>query len=586
MPITKMKCHGFKILGAALLPLMLAGCWHTPQMPSLKYDIRPEIFAEGPPRPVGAGIKSSDRGTSHTQVKIDPRASAGYGEIPNDLKTLYSGTPRDITQNDVIHQTLAHNRDIKIQNYVLQVAEAQVPLSKGIYDLMLQASAQALVDSTNSTLVDNASSGLPAGTIPLAGVHRQQAVSAGATQLLPTGARAQFAYAYERINENNQFPFNPVISHGLTLSVTQPLLRGFGPTITNINITLAEYDRKISAADFEALVQTQLRTALDAYWNLVFAVHDFDVQVISYEAALDLLRINRAKVAAGVMAPTEVLQAQAQAEARRQFIITARQQVQNAEDRLKQLMFFKDEEPDWELEIRPAQELNWRELDVDPAKTLLEALENRPEIRSSKSRLDRSAWEIIRAHDLLKPDLNLSASGRVNGVGNTHGDAFNTMGDGDANSRSIGLDFGFPLQNRQARYNLLQRQIDQNRSLEEFLKAKDDVTLDVRLSIRSLKTSREQIDITRSRVESEEANLDAQKKRYEVGVSTAFEVLQFQTNLANAQEAHIQAVVDYNRSMIALERARGTILQTYGIGVQSPSLDPPIEKVVFPVGLN
>ena len=110
--------------------------------------------------------------------------------------------------------------------------------------------------------------------------------------------------------------------------------------------------------------------------------------------------------------------------------------------------------------------------------------------------------------------------------------------------------------------------------MEEYEETKDGIAFEVRQALRNLTTSRERIDITRARVESEAATVAAELKRYEVGVSTSYQVLEFQRFLAAAQESHIQAIVDYNKSFEALERARGTILETYGVSVESPELDP------------
>jgi outer membrane protein len=136
-------------------------------------------------------------------------------------------------------------------------------------------------------------------------------------------------------------PLDPVYSHSLRAEIRQPLLRGFGPLSTNAEIHIAQLDRNAAAADFEAQVQEQVRRAVELYWDLVAAVNSYNVVVIAYTAAADLLRINTAKVEAGVMARTQVLQARASVEARREAVIRARQQVRNLEDSLKQLLFFQ-----------------------------------------------------------------------------------------------------------------------------------------------------------------------------------------------------------------------------------------------------
>ncbi len=561
--------------GLALL-LIMAGCWRTPAPAGWKYQVHPEVFAQGPTISSGAATKTADAGTSRTAVKIDPASAVGYENVPDPLKKLYGPSPKPLSEAEVIAQTLAHNRDLKIENYSLQIAETQIPISKSIYDLLLRADAAFVHQKSDTT------------TIPTTNVTtRNWQTDVSATQLLPSGALLQLAYIYGYLNQSpHPLMINPVISHGMTLTVSQPLLRGMGPKVTNANIHIAQLGEKISAAQFETLLQNQLAQAIDAYWNLVFAVRSYDVQVISYTAALDLLRVNSAKVKAGVMAPTDELQAKARAESRREAIIRVRQIVRDAEDRLKRTMFFQDQVPAWELELMPTQELTWREAKIDSSAVLTEALEQRPEIRAREAALSVSDLQLLKANDQLKPQLDLVGSAGWSGLDDHQGDAFEDFHSGDNDKESVGLQFRFPLQNRQARYAKLQRQLEKDRAMEEYQRQRDDVTFDVRQAVRGVKTARERIDISRSRVESETANLDSARKRFEVGVGTSFEVLQFQDNLASAQESYVQAIVDYNKSLNDLELARGTILKTYGVAIESPDLKPEDKPVLFSVGLN
>ncbi|MBI3734915.1 TolC family protein, partial [Candidatus Sumerlaeota bacterium] len=363
-----MKKYWINSTLASLCLLMAGGCWRVKTPPAWQYEVRPEVFAQGPPKPADAAVASSDVATTRTAVKIDPAAASGYENVPDQLKQLYGPNPLPLIQESVIEQTLAHNRDIKIQNFYLQTAELGLPLSKGIYDLLLEAKALANKDQTAT-----------ASALSAAGERRRREYDLSVTQLTPSGARAQAGYMFTKVSQVFQFTtLNPAITQGLVFSLTQPLLRGFGPKATNVGIHIAQVNGRISAAQLEATIQDQIRSALDLYWNLLFEVQNYDVQVISYTAALDLLRINKAKVEAGILPPTEALQAQARAETRREAIITARQRVRDAEDRLKKLMFFQDNAPNWDLELKPEQELTWREVQIDPEGALAEALDERP----------------------------------------------------------------------------------------------------------------------------------------------------------------------------------------------------------------
>lgn len=575
----------------------LAGCATQPPL-NFHYEINPSILAQGSPQPTGDAIHSSPEMASNPEVKIRAQEATGYDQLSPEIKELYGPSPLELSLPEVVQEAIANNREIKIQGYSMQIAEYEIPVSKSIYDLMLGASGSLgsqKVQSTRAPTVVTVPTGGGSGgdflssfavAVPVNETRTRNAAG-DATQLLPTGATLQYAYTYSRTNAAPSFGnLNPLFRQAMTLSLSQPLLQGMGPKVTNADIHIAQLGFRGSAANFETQVQDQLRASLDAYWNLIFAVRSYDVQVVSYLAALDLLRINDAKEKAGVVARTEVLQAKASAEQRRENVIRARQAVRNNEDILKRLIHLQPGAPKWGTEIRPSQDLTWRELEIDAEKVLADAMAERPELRASETKVRVTDLQILKAKDAVKPQLDLKGSAGLTGSSDNSSQAYDDLSTADYNNYSIGLEFSFPLQNRKARFQLRQRQTEKLSAEEQLEQLKDTVTFDVRESVRELKTSREQIDIALERVKSEEANLEAQRKRLDVGVSTSFEVLQFQQDLARAQEAYIKAIVDYNKAQVAIERSRGTILRTYGVVVESPDLRPEDQPVIFPVGMN
>jgi outer membrane protein TolC len=544
--------------------------------PVYEYRIEGTALKSSPVRAGGRAVESAGELSSYPEISLDPAGVTGYENLPEAIKNLYDETPMPLTLVEVVSELLANSRDIKIQGYTLQIADSQIPINKSIYDLLIQASVGVSKDERQP------------GSVFASGVTRDRNGSAQVSQLIPTGAIVSLIYeaSRQRVTPTIFTTINPTYTQDFRATITQPLLRGFGPFRTNADIHIAQLDRKAEAAEFEAQVQRQLERALTLYWDLVAAVESYDVQVISYTAAADLLRINTAKAEAGVMARTQVLQARASVEARRERVIRARQIVRNIEDSLKQLLFFQSGVPNWDLQLDPVQDLVWREIEVHADLLLSEAFEERPEIRAAARRLESADINVAKTgHDRL-PQLDAVGSFGVSGVNGNNDDAFDTATDGDFQNWMIGLEFSYRLQNRQRRY-LHQQALSQREQVNEILQQQiDNVTFEVRNALRELRTSRERIEISRSRVASEQANLDAERKRYDVGVSTSFEVLEFQEDLAAAQEAHILAIVDYNKAAIALERARGTLLQAYGIVFDRPALRPVDHPTLFPIGFN
>ena len=74
---------------------------------------------------------------------------------------------------------------------------------------------------------------------------------------------------------------------------------------------------------------------------------------------------------------------------------------------------------------------------------------------------------------------------------------------------------------------------------------------------------------TQTAVEYEEAKLDAEQKRFDVGMATSHDVLEFQRDLADSRANHLRAIIDYNKALIDLELAKGSLLQFHQIQIEN-----------------
>lgn len=573
-----------------LLSITLSGCFSTAPVTLPNYTVNQVRYEPSPPPPINSETGVASSAVTVDPVEIEPETVVGYDNLPENIQQLYSTDPVELSLNELIVQTLSHNRTISIEGYNLRLAEYQVPISKAIYDLLLGAQAGfSRTEEQQLSSLDFRGLGVQSG--------RSRFGQLSLSQLLPTGAVVSLFYNVARntvlstdlsgglggtISASNRVFF----TQRTTLEVNQPLLRGFGPTITNAGIRIAQLARQGAAADFQVSVEDTIQLVLQTYWDLIGAIELYKVRVINYALAADLLRVNRAKFEAGVLPKTDVLQAEAAVEARREQIIVARQRVRDLEDELKRLVFLQSDTPMWEAEIAPTQPFAWREIEVDQARAIQVAHDRRAELRSTQSLIDQAEVNLKVATDNLQPQLDLFGSVDSNGLGDNFDSSWDYMGDAKFTNYTIGLSFEYPLQNRAARYGLRQAEATYAQATEGKMSQTELITLEVRRAIRALRSARERIEVTQAQVRAAEATLDAEMKRYDVGISTAFEVLDFQEDLADAQQQHLVAVVEYNVAAIQLERARGTLLETYGILIEGAELTPEVEPVIFPVGLH
>ncbi|MZG30280.1 MAG: TolC family protein, partial [Nitrospinae bacterium] len=130
------------------------------------------------------------------------------------------------------------------------------------------------------------------------------------SQNLITGADYELSFDSNRNLTNSTFAgLNPQYTSDLNLSLTQPLLKGFGIDNNKREIYIAKNNQKISDFEFKASVIDVITEAENTYWDLVFSIEDLKVKGKSLERAQKLEKQVKAQVEVGTLAELEILQA-------------------------------------------------------------------------------------------------------------------------------------------------------------------------------------------------------------------------------------------------------------------------------------
>src|SRR5690606_32954057 len=151
--------------------------------------------------------------------------------------------------------------------------------------------------------------------------------------------------------------------------------------------------------------------------------------------------------------------------------------------------------------------------------------------------------------------------------GGTYGDALGRMFEGDTYYYQGGVRIEVPIGNAAAKAAYTQSKIQETQALFSYRQTVSDVALEVGQTVGDVISNLQRIAQTRVARELSEENLRNQTKRYDVGMVTTTDLLIFQDQVARARLAEIQAVIDYNNSLAALERAQGTLLERFNVTV-------------------
>ncbi len=406
-------------------------------------------------------------------------------------------------------------------------------------------------------------------------------------QQIPTGGSLGITLNWDRTDSTTRFQtINPRYSSTLRFTFSQPLLRDFGFKMSRREIILAQTNLEISEYDLKKAVMDTIYSVEDAYWNLVYAIENLNVRRQALQLAKELLEKNKMAVEIGTMAPLDVLSAEAEVASREADIIAAEAQVKSAQDQLRHILNISQEEEWKEAEINPVDKPRFVEQKVELEECLAVALQNRPDLASSRLQIESQELNLSVARNQLLPNLSLSASYWSPGlsgdrviylndnpltgiiIGTIPGGASGALKDSfnfKYRNWSLGLTLDIPLTSVFSRANYAQAKVNLEQAMLRLKNQEQQIYLEVKNAVRAVQSNYQRVQAYRLARELAEKKLEAEQEKLRLGLSTNFMVLTYQRDLANQQTSELKAVIDYNLSLANLDRVLGTTLKTKNI---------------------
>jgi outer membrane protein len=367
---------------------------------------------------------------------------------------------------------------------------------------------------------------------------------------------------------------NPSLSSSLRATVTQPLLAGFGIGTNTRNIRIAKNNREISDVAFRQQVISTVSQIQNIYWDLVSAYEDVKAKERALALAERLLADNRKQVEIGTLAPIEVVRAQSQSAASSQDLIVSQTNLQ-----LQQLLMINAitrNMSDQTIAAVPVIPTDTMELPktepVVPVQDLIaDALAHRPEL--AESQIDLTNRQITKkaARNALLPTLNLVGWYGGSGIGGSPysgysdvlGDAFN----GTYPDKGVGLQLNIPIRNRSAQADQVRSELEFRQAQMRLQQLQNQIRIDVRNAQFAVQQNRARVEAAIKGRELAQQSLDAEQKKYALGASTTYNVLQMQRDLATAESNLVAAKTAYEKSKVALDESTGLTITHLGIEI-------------------
>jgi outer membrane protein TolC len=452
----------------------------------------------------------------------------------------------ELALGEAVASALSRNLSVEEERLLQRIGEAGVMEAQGEFDPVFRAGVSA-ADRKEPSITTIVS-------------PRQETVDyeASLSGKVSTGTEYDLRLQGQRA-ELGATPFlliNPYNSSELVITITQPLLKGFGREVQESRVRSAEADLAADRLRAEHHAMDLISETAGAYWDLYFARGNLEAADISLRLAQSTLEEVEAKIKAGTLAPVEIYKAEAEAAVREERYLSARKGVFDAEDTLRAIM----NTTAWHGEVVPVEK---PPEPVEPPAldgVLADALENRRDLMQARSELRGRELMEKYYRDQTRPELNLVGSAGTGGLDRESGEALEGAASGDFYSWEIGVALEIPVGNRAQRGRYLRAKYETGLSELRIRELRQEITVEVREALRALELARESVRASGRSKRASEKRLEAEEERFRLGMATLNDVLRFQEEYADAISSEKRAIADYASNSVRLRRASGTLI--------------------------
>ena len=500
---------------------------------------------------------------------------------------------------DAILAALQNNVDIEIEKESVKLAQFDLFAVQGVYDPVTRSNVLYNPQNFPNTqrfggLTQNQSDITRNALTYNFGLEQQ---------IERTGGSYAVNFNNSRLSSNSNV-FSTQYSPQLGVSITQPLFKNFRIDSNRRQIRISRRRLDLSDAVFRQRAIEIISQVQRSYWDLALAIRDEEVVRDAVKLAETQLNNNQRQVEVGTLAPIDVTQAAAILETRRQQVFVAMNAVAQAENTIKALTVSGTNDELWETQIVPVEKFEIQPFLLPLEDAIRLAQDNRPEVKQFALQKEINKVDIDFFRNQVKPQIDLVASYGSSGIGGTpaivtvtdsngnpvigpdgtplqapfpvnpgfvggYGTALGSLFRNEFRNWSVGVQFSFPLRNRQAKA-YLGRSLEADRQIDlSTRRLLQNIEVEVRNAVQAVETAKLRIEAAKAAREYSQQQLEGEEKKFQAGLSTTFLVLTRQNELVQAQGTESRAYADYNRAVADLQRVVATTLSSNNIEVNS-----------------
>jgi len=484
----------------------------------------------------------------------EPEAEAPQFTTPQSaLPPLPAAGLLDLTLEQAVVTALARNRSLRVEKFEPVIAASFVEQEVAQFDPVLFA--EGSYESYRDRSLDDAA----ARFFSIDG--SRTILRGGVRQSFLTGTDVSLDLSLSS-RDDDRSDFSEEARAGLNL--TQALLRDRGVAANIVGIRQAETSELASVYRLRGFTENLVAEVESTFWDYALAVRQAEIFEESFALAQKQLANIQTRIEVGQLAETEKTVGDAELALREQQLINARNARERA--RLNLLRLLNPPAADgWDRQITLSEKTIIPEVNLgSPEEHEALAVRLRPDLNEARLQARRGELETVQTKNGLLPRLDLFMILGKTGYSQSFSSSFEDL-DGPGYDFTIGLDYEFPLYNREAGALDRRARASYGQALESIENLRQLISLDVRNGLLEVERSLQQIVASASLRALQEEVARSETIRFQVGTVTALDVARVQRDLLESRINEVEAIVNYRKSLIDLYRLDGTLLLRRGI---------------------
>lgn len=489
-----------------------------------------------------------------------------------------------LTLADAIRFALENNNDIDSSKLVRDIARFNLTSARGGFDPALISDS---FYENRSTPTASVIGGARDGLVTLRSIGGSVGIG-GLSGF--AGGRYNLSLTNSKTNtSNSNATLNPQYPTLLSLSYTQPLLRGRRSDLSRRILEIAKRNVSLTDSQFEQKTIEIISDVEQAYWDLTYALRNLQVQIEALKQARQQLESNQRLVEKGVLAPIETVAANAQISTLEQAVYAAQASVTSAENRLKTLILPDRVNPNWSKAIVPVSPVEAVIPRIPLEEAVKTALESRPEMNQASANEEVAKINENYFREQTRPQVDLTATyssaglaggltaASVNPVTGQlrvperfiggYSTSLGSLVNNEYPTYRVGVTISLPFGNRTAGANYGAALVETRIVRNERDRLEQRIEAEVRDAVQSMKSAEARLKAAGAARASAELLFESEQRQFRNGTTTVFLVFQRQNELVAAKARELQAQTDLNKAISTFQRVLGSTLRVNNVQI-------------------